>query len=587
MKASIVCVLLGALAVPVLGGCNADAPMEASSMTAAPAPPSRQSKLTLALVIDQLSLWEAVERLPALPPGGGLSRLALEASTAVELRYGYVQTSTAMGHSSLFTGLAPHDSGITSNEILDDSGKPFAIVSDRTTRLVSARGRLDRPGASLAALTPGRETLADALRRQRPDVTIACLSMKDRGAVFACGRAPDIALWFDVREDAFVTSTAFAEHFPPALSAFGTTGVGTRYRADQWKPKDPEWLAARVTSPEIDRGQGNFEQLGTRFPHDFSASGNPARAMLASPMADELLTDLALATLDSLPPEKDAFLAISFSAHDYILHMFGAGAPESWDELLRLDQQVARLYDRLDALYGPSRYSIVLAADHGGPPAPEGDPGTWCNGGGQDYFERPCRHARRIYEAEITEKARAVARETLGAGDWVLGTSEPFVVLTKSARELPNQKLDRLLAALRSAISAMPGVADVFDTRGSDARPCPPESDDSRDALVCRSLSGDRNGSLLVVPAHGAFFDSGYVEGDGCNHGTPFLFDRTVPLFVRPPRSVGQPRRSSLPVFDPATRVDPRAYVVTLADLLSVDPPALGNDGRARAPSAP
>jgi hypothetical protein len=298
--------------------------------------------------------------------------------------------------------------------------------------------------------------------------------------------------------------------------------------------------------------------------------------MLASPMADELLTDLALATLESLPAERDAFVAISFSAHDYVNHVFGAGAPEAWDELMRLDRQIGRLYERLDSLYGPGHYSIVLSADHGGPPAPEGEPGAWCRAERDDYFERACRPARRIYEAEITKTARETAKQTLGAGDWVLGTTEPFVVFTPAARALPREKLDRLVEAERAALLAMPGIAGVFDARGSEAAVCPEEANDSMNALVCRSLSGDRNGSLLVIPERGAFFDSGYVEGDGCNHGTPFLFDRTVPLFVRRPRSEASPARASFPRFDPAARVDPRAYSRTLAGLLSISGPVDG-----------
>jgi hypothetical protein len=83
-------------------------------------------------------------------------------------------------------------------------------------------------------------------------------------------------------------------------------------------------------------------------------------------------------------------------------------------------------------------------------------------------------------------------------------------------------------------------------------------------------------GDLLLIPRSTAFFDSGYVEGDGCNHGSPALFDRTVPIFAR-----GFERRAAdSEGFRPSRRVDPRAYAATLAALLDIEPPtgATGGD---------
>ena len=35
------------------------------------------------------------------------------------------------------------------------------------------------------------------------------------------------------------------------------------------------------------------------------------------------------------------------------------------------------------------------------------------------------------------------------------------------------------------------------------------------------------------MPKPGSYFDAEYVEGKGSNHGTPYLFDRTIPLLMR------------------------------------------------------
>ena len=40
-------------------------------------------------------------------------------------------------------------------------------------------------------------------------------------------------------------------------------------------------------------------------------------------------------------------------AHDQIAHVFGPDSFEEWDELLRLDGELARFFADLDARFGP------------------------------------------------------------------------------------------------------------------------------------------------------------------------------------------------------------------------------------------
>jgi arylsulfatase A-like enzyme len=70
-----------------------------------------------------------------------------------------------------------------------------------------------------------------------------------------------------------------------------------------------------------------------------------------------------------------------------------------------------------------------------------------------------------------------------------------------------------------------------------------------------------------VVPKPGAFFDTMYVPGHGTSHGTPYLYDRAVPLLVRAPGRVaaGAVVREPLPFS---------SFAHTAATLLGVPPPA-------------
>lgn len=540
----------------------------------APAP-KRSGTLVLALVVDQLGSWHAVERLGTLPKGGGFAKLLAESNQSAELHFGYVQTSTSMGHVALFSGLSPRDSKITSNGRVLPSGRYQGVIADEATKLVDASGAIDATGSSLRAFSG--ETLADAAKRQRPELFVGALSIKDRGVVFAAGRTPDAALWFDTKRDALVTSTAFAASVPSFARRFAATGVSAPYRVDPWLPRDPKWLAGVTDLPAPDLGQGDFHGLGARFPHDLSKTTDPTKAFVFTPAADQLLGDVALAALDALPPDRDALLSVSFSAYDYVAHVFGPDAPEAWDELYRLDAELARVLLRADELYGSSGYAVVLSADHGGPSTPEVLNQGFCGRPDPDRWERRCERSLRLSESGLAAIGEAAAQRAVGPGHWVRGVDEPLLELTPEARALPKDRRDALGKALVEALSSAPGVARVVETRALPG-PCPALSDESLDALICRSVSGEIGGDVLIVPKPGAFFETGYVEGKGENHGTPYLFDRAVPLIVRAPRAEGAPATPQS--YDGALVVDQRAYAATLAALLHITPPEGAQGGR-------
>ena len=65
--------------------------------------------------------------------------------------------------------------------------------------------------------------------------------------------------------------------------------------------------------------------------------------------------------------------------------------------------------------------------------------------------------------------------------------------------------------------------------------------------------SSDLSGAALYVQTRaGAFFDAGYVPGRGASHGSPYRFDRAVPLFIRAPGIFESGRRIDDPI--PFTR---------------------------------
>jgi arylsulfatase A-like enzyme len=535
--------------------------------------PEPRGPWLVTIVVDQLAAWIADERWPLLPATGGFARLRREGLVVRELRFAHACTDTAPGHAALFSGATPNESGLVANETLGPNGRKVSILADPGTRLlVAGRQRVSAlPGSSLAALRV--ETLADTLMTTRPDARVVSISLKDRGALPPAGRHPTLALWLDPELDAFVTSTAFAEQLPGWVDPLADTAAVQRARAAPWVPLAPDWLAAHAETPDDQPGEGDVDGLGTTFPHH----ARTAKAERATPAGDELVLALgraAAAAAEADAPGRPLLLSLSLSSHDYIAHVFGPNSWEAWDELLRLDRGIGELMTMLDRLVGPTNYAVMLAGDHGSSPLPEvaGAPGPWCRRPEPDHWQRPCSAGRRLQSSELTAALEEVAASVLeGPGPWIAGIAEPYVYLTQKKWELSQEARGRLVHAAAATLRERFGVADLVDVRGAATDPCPRLDDGALAALVCRSVRQDAPGDLYVVPRPGTFFDPGYAPGHGANHGSPYLYDRAVPLIVRAPRRVAPGVRE--------TPVDFRAFAHTAASLLGVPPPRAANLG--------
>jgi hypothetical protein len=543
-RPGVVIVLLGLIAAQ--SGCR---PHPAENPSGA----ARRRPLLITIVVDQLAAWMAAERWPELPPGGGFARLRREGLTVRELRFAHANTETAPGHAALYTGAVPRASGISANEIVAGEGpqgptfgKPRSILVDDSTRLVSiGGGALPRPGSSLAALRV--ETVADAFVASVRNAQVFSFSLKDRGALLAAGRSPVAALWLDPESQSFVTSTAFPS--PPAwLIPLANQVAVERARQGGWSLPDTDraWIVAHTRTADAQAGEGDYAGLGAVFPHPIGS----AKAVRATPVGDRLIFALGVAAVRVAAENgRPTLLALSLSSNDYVLHVFGPHSWEAWDELLELDRQLGAFLAAVDRAVGPDNYAVMLTSDHGGTALPEltGAADPWCPapGGGRDPWERGCEPRRRLMPTEVASKIEIAAARALGEGPWIAGVAAPFLYLTPRGRALGAAERERLIAAVRDTTADL-GIDEVVDVRAAGA-PCPEETT-SRPGLICRTLVPDGPGDLYFVVHSGVFFDPDVAPGAGMNHGSPYLYDRTVPLLIRAPGRVaaGRVRKTSV-----------------------------------------
>ena len=531
--------IVGLLALALLAGCPAPERISA--------PPPHRPRLVVLIVVDQLSTW-AFERDRALYRGG-FARLLRDGAYVRAGELPYANPFTAPGHATIATGAPPsvhgvvgntwyrRDEGVERSAEYDPGAPPFAVGPSHG----GALGPEDT--ASSRALRV--EGVADVLGRATAGrARSAAISLKARSAVFVAGRRPDAVVWYEPAAGGMTTSRAFAPQAPRWLVELARARPATRFFGRTWEPLDAALLARATGIADDAAGEGGVHGLGPVFPHALAASDNPARAVLHTPYADELVMEAALAAIEALGLGADAvpdLLAVSFSAHDYAGHLWG---PESWEALdlkLRLDAALGGLFDALDARLGRGGWAAVLTSDHGVTPVVE---------------RSKVAGARRIRTDEIAKAVEAVLEPRIGKGPWVAQIASGNVYLARAFASEPAGAREDALTAAADAIGRIPGVAAAARSDRL-AGGCGGRASLLR--ALCLAVVPGESGELLVVPAAGSLI-SNYPSGS--HHDAPFDDNRRVPILVLAPGLAPRTGEGSLLQIAP-----------TLAALLGVPAP--------------
>ncbi len=306
----------------------------------------------------------------------GLKRLTSEGAWFRQADYPYFSTVTCAGHASMSTGTVPAIHGMIQNTWWENGATKFvACTEDDTQALVSYGAPVKSIGQSLSRLMT--TTLSDEMRLQESAAPrVVGVSLKARSAINLAGHKPDAVIWLDEETGEWVTSTAFTKETAPYFAAYINAHpvkdeVGRTW--DRALPKDRYLYDGSAV------GRQRTALVTQAFPHVVKGAGTAmdrtfTDAWESSPFSDVYLTALATAALDGLKlgrgPGTD-FLGISYSALDKVGHDFGPDSHEVQDVLVRLDQDLGVLLDKLDRDVGRGNYVVALTADHGVSPVPE------------------------------------------------------------------------------------------------------------------------------------------------------------------------------------------------------------------------
>lgn len=364
-----------ALALCCALGCAAQPHQETSAraageMPAGLPPPepvtaaAQRGPLVIGVVIDQLGS-QTFERLePLLSPEGIVARVRAQGRVYGRVVYPYATTLTAPGHSAIYSGATPSESGIAGNARFDrTTGERLAYVDDRKHAVHGvAKARYAAP--TLLRV----ETVADALKRASARRgKVVSLSLKDRSAVLPAGQLPDLVLFYESEIPGFTTSSFYAPALPQWVVDFNFKHMPDLQAEWTFDPERQPQLEA--LGPDPAPGEGAPIGWTNAFPHRaLDVNGwqlTPQSIATVVDLALESRTQVGLCTDDA--PD---LLAISISTTDLIGHAFG---PRSWEyaESLRsADLEIARLVRALEA---HCEVSLLVTSDHGVAPLPAPD----------------------------------------------------------------------------------------------------------------------------------------------------------------------------------------------------------------------
>lgn len=498
--------------------------------------------LGVVIVVDQLRSAD-LDRLGPLFREGDFGGLNARGAARFDALYQYAATETGPGHATLMTCANPNVHGIAANEWMAKGVRTYAVDDPAS----AVFGRTDGQGRGPRFLAAG--TLGDALRIESGGVSrVVAISVKDRSAILSGGPGANVSLWYDADLGRFTSSSAFGKALPAWAVAPAEELPKRSIAGGEWsKLPLPDGAKAFAWALSIGEGPGRAElrSFGANFPHDLKAAGAEAKkAYRASPQSMEDTFSLALLAVEHERLGQDSapdLLVISISATDYAGHVFGPTSREVSDLLRRLDVQLRAFLSALDRRVGVGRFVVAVASDHGGSPPPEqiavlGIP------------------AGRVREEDLLKRARDGMSKAVPAGDKrVQAFIWPHLFL--SLEDLTPEQRASALSATRAQLLSLPGVAEVYEPDAQTADPLA--------RLFAQSSFPGRTGQLLVrlAPRY-QLLEAAYTAG--VSHGSPYQYDRRVPVLVVGPGVRGGRYASPIDVRDVAP---------TVAFLLSVPPP--------------
>ncbi len=505
---------------------------------------SSRPRLVLLIVVDQFR-YDYLSRFGDLFGSRGLGRLMREGASWTEANFDHVPTHTAPGHAVFMTGASPSQTGIVANEWYErETGRRVKSITDDSTMMLA--GKPNEKGKGPRRLLCS--TVGDELRlADRDRSKVIGISTKDRSAILPAGRRANGAYWFSTDTGNMVSSTYYFDRLPDWVARFNDRHMADALFGARWDrllPTEQEYLRRAGKDDVPWENQDKSSADTSCFPHVITggsmAPDKPFyRALDYSPFSNDLLVTFAeeAITNEKLGAGDDTdVLSVSFSANDYVGHRFGPYSQEAMDMTLRVDQQIGKLLDFVDARVGLGNSIVVFTADHGASPIPE--QAAQMNFPGRRYQKtdllKVADEALRARYARADRPANDYIQTFSNKGETEQGLLNSNFYLSRAALQRDGIDLDEAERVIGEAVMKVPGVARYFTRAQLENKAV-----SSADPVARRVLHGfysQRSGDVIIVyEPYSIQFDPPDDPTDphsSATHSSPYSYDTHVPLII-------------------------------------------------------
>jgi predicted AlkP superfamily pyrophosphatase or phosphodiesterase len=473
---------------------------------------TERPKLVVGIVVDQMR-YDYLTRFEGRYGESGFKRLINNGFNCKNNHFNYIPTYTGPGHASVYTGTTPKYHGIISNNWYDKASGDFVYCAGDDS--FESVGTTDKAG-KMSPYRMQTTTFTDENRlfTQMRGKTIG-ISIKDRGAILPAGHTANAAYWFHGKDEGrFISSTFYMNELPKWVQDFNDKKSAEKYFKVWNTLYDIDTY--NESGADLNNFEGGFNGKDTAtFPYDLAALKNKNGGydiLKATPYGNSIVTDFALAALDSenLGQDNDTdVLAISYSSTDYIGHNFGVNSKEIEDTYIRLDLELERLLNNLDAKVGKGNYTVFLTSDHGAVEVPA-------------YLESMHIPAGYINNGNTNKKFKTFMLETFGVDDLIANVSNNQVFLNYERLAELNLELEDVQEAIIEELISYDSVYKVYKAKTMNST----AFTTGIEMLLQLGYNQKRSGDILIVG------DPGFISYSktGSTHGSGFNYDTHVPL---------------------------------------------------------
>lgn len=468
--------------------------------------------LVVGIIVDQMR-YDYLMRYWNKYGDGGFKKLINKGLNCENTHFNYMPTYTGPGHASVYAGSSPSAHGIVSNDWFSREENKMVYCAEDAT--VSNVGGSVKAGA----MSPKRlisSNISDELRLfSNGKSKVIGVALKDRGAIMPAGHAGNAAYWFDLKDTTgqWMSSTFYMKELPTWVNDFNKLKKADMYLSQVWNPLLP---IESYTESTVDNTPYEGKYRGEEkpvFPHNLPLLRKTYSYPLiaATPFGNSITKDFALAALKGEQLGQDIYpdlLAVSFSSTDIVGHQFGTMAIEMEDVYLRLDRDLAEMFNYLDANIPNKNYVIFLTADHGATYNPN--------------YLKDHRIPSGLWNPDALKDSLVFLCKQKWGEDLILAFENQQVYLDKNKMRNKNINEIAVKKQLTEYLLAQNGIENVFDAETF-------RTQEFTKGVISRIQNGfmpKRSGDLMV------HFSPGWLDyaETGTSHGSPHSYDTHIPL---------------------------------------------------------